>query len=207
MLGSWQQSQYYWLLAATLTNVITIALLIILFRREGKTFWNLFRVHKAHLRKDILIFIGLTLLAVPAVLLPGHLLSIWLWGDASASVKLMFGSIPNVLVYVLLVAFPVTIAFAELPFYFGYIMPKLAERQKSKWIAVILPLLFLSLQHVTLPFVADIDFIIYRAIAYLPLALLIGISLYYRPSLFLFFVILHGLMDLGAVAMFLFQNQ
>jgi hypothetical protein len=206
-LNSWQASQKYWLLTATLTNVATIVLLWHFFRQEGIKYIHLLRVEKGQAKKDILIFLGILIITVPVVLVPGHFLSIWLWNDPKAPVEMMFGPMAKGLIYFLLIAFPVTIAFAELPFYFGYIMPKLVAQMKSKWAAVLLPVLFLSLQHVTLPFIADINFVIYRALVYLPLALLIGISIFYRPSLFLYFVILHGLMDFGAAAMFLMENQ
>lgn len=118
---------------------------------------------------------------------------------------MMFGSIDKGLVYFLLLAFPLTIVFAELATYFGYIMPKLKEQLKVKWLAVFLPVLFLSIQHCTLPFIPDLNFILYRALVFLPFAILIGISINYRPSLFIYFAILHGIMDFGTASMFLLE--
>jgi hypothetical protein len=204
-LNSWEKSEKYWLLSATLTNIVSLWLLLILFRKEGKSFADLFRFNKETLKKDILIFSGLVVIAGPIVFLPGYFLSILLWNDPNVPALMMFGPIEKGLIYFLLIAFPVTIAFAELPTYFGYIMPALEKQLKAKWLAVMLPVLFLSLQHATLPFIPDINFIIYRSLVFLPLALLIGVSLFLRPSLFLYFVILHGLMDLSAVFMFLVE--
>jgi hypothetical protein len=84
-------------------------------------------------------------------------------------------------------------------------MPKLKEQLKRKWLAIFLPVLFLSIQHCTLPFIPDINFIVYRSLVFLPFALLIGISIYHRPSLFIYFAILHGIMDFGAALMFLIE--
>ena len=39
---SWETSSKYWLLTATLTNLVSITLLILLFRREGKSYFHLF---------------------------------------------------------------------------------------------------------------------------------------------------------------------
>lgn len=83
-------------------------------------------------------------------------------------------------------------------------MSKLKKQLKVKWLAVLLPILFLSVQHCTLPFIPDLNFIVYRALVFLPFAVLIGLSIYYRPSLFIYFAILHGIMDFGAALMFLF---
>ncbi len=67
----------------------------------------------------------------------------------------------------------------------------------------IAPVVFLSIQHCTLPFIPDARFILYRALVFLPFALLIGISIYKRPTLFPYFAVIHGVMDAGTAFMFL----
>jgi hypothetical protein len=205
-ISSWERSENYWLLTATLTNMVSIALLIVLFRREGNNYFRIFSFNRASLKKDLLIFAGLALLSIPLVMLPGHFLSMVIWGDPDVPTGMMFGPVEEWLVCLLIVAFPITIAMSELATYFRYIMPKLALRFKREWLAVLLPVLFLSIQHCTLPFVPDFSFILYRALAFLPFAALIGVSIHYRPSLFIFFAILHGLLDFGTALMFLIQK-
>ena len=202
-LSSREASQKYWLLTATLTNFVSIILLIFLLRREGNRFFNLFRFNRATFRKDLLIFIGLTLLIGPIAFFPNNLLSVWLWGNAEIPFNMMFQPIEKWLSYTLLLAFPITIAFAELATYFGYIMPRLEKQLNSKWVSILLPAIFLSIQHCTLPFIPDAKFIIYRGLVFLPFALLLGISIRYRPTLFPYFAILHGIMDFGTAIMFI----
>lgn len=206
MISSWERAENYWLLTATLTNMVSIALLIFLFKREGKNYFRIFSFNRASQRKDLLIFAALALLSIPMVMLPGHFLSVLIWGDPNVPTGMMFGPVEKWLVYLLLVAFPVTIAMAELATYFRYIMPKLALHFKRKWLAVLLPVIFLSIQHCTLPFVPDFSFILYRALAFLPFAALIGVSIHYRPSLFIYFALLHGLLDFGTAMMFLIDK-
>ncbi len=201
--SSWHISEQYWLLLATLTNIVSIIILFFLFRVEGRDYFALFKINKSAFKKDI--FLGLTILTIPIVFAPAYFLSLLLWNDINVPPQMMFGTIEKGLVYILLIVFPVTIAFAELATYFGYIMPKLKEQLKIKWLAVFLPVLFLSIQHCTLPFIPDLNFIVYRALVFLPFATLIGISIYYRPALFIYFAILHGIMDFGTVLMFLFE--
>jgi hypothetical protein len=203
--SSWQVSEKYWLLSATLTNIVSIVLLVYLFKAEGRSYLGLFKINRSGFKKDFLIFLGIAFLAGPVVFAPGYFLSLMLWNDIDVPTRIMFGTIEKGLVYVLLIAFPVTIAFAELATYFGYIMPKLKEQLRKKWLAVFLPVLFLSIQHCTLPFIPDINFLLYRALVFLPFATLIGISIYYRPSLFVYFAILHGVMDFGTAFMFLLE--
>jgi len=206
-LKSWEASEKYWLLTATLTNTVSIALLYFFFRREGLNYLDIFRINRSLFRKDILIFLGIFLISVPLVFAPGYFLSLLIWGDPDIPTVLMFRPIESWMVYVLMVAFPITIVFAELTTYFVYVMPRLQSRMKSKWFAVLLPVLFLSIQHCTLPFIPDFSFILYRALVFLPFAFLIGISIHFRPSLFPYFAVMHGLMDFGTAIMFLFEPR
>ena len=205
VLGSWSRSEGYWLLTATLTNLVSISFLVFLLRRENESFIKLFRFRGDNLKKDILIFAGLTLLCGPVVFGPNWLLSNWLWDDPEIPVAMMFRPIEKWLAILLAIIFPVTIAFAELATYFGYIMPRLRSGFKSGFPALMLPVLFLSLQHITMPFIPDLTFVLYRAVVFLPFALLIGIAIYRRPSLFPYFAILHGIMDFGTAMMFLIR--
>lgn len=203
ILNSWQASQKYWLLTATLTNFVSILLLFFLFKRENHTFLSLFRFNRLSFRKDLMLFFGLTLLIGFLAFISNKLLSNWLWENPEMPVKLMFQPLDQWLAYILLFAFPITIAFAELATYFGYIMPRLEKKLNNKWMSLLLPVLFLSMQHCTLPFIPDINFIIYRGLVFLPFALLLGISIRLRPTLFPFFAILHGMMDFGTAMMFI----
>lgn len=205
LVNSWESSQKYWLLTATLTNIVSITLLYFLFKREGINYFSIFSFNRECIKKDIYIFLGLALVSGPVAFVPGYFLSIMIWGDPNVPAELMFRPIENGLVYILLVAFPVTIFFAELATYYRYIMPKLKKQMKVKWLAVLLPVIFLSVQHTALPFIPDLNFIMYRALVFLPFAVLIGVSIYYRPSLFIYFAILHGIMDFGTALMLLLQ--
>jgi hypothetical protein len=203
LAGSWEISERYWLLSATLTNFTGIVILWKLFKKEGVRFINIFRFERPTLKKDILLFLGFTIIAGPVVFLPGKLLAEIIWNDPGVPTTLMFGSIEPGIAYILLLVFPVTIAIAELATYFVYIMPRLKVLVKPIWLALALPVIFLSLQHCTLPFIPDINFLIYRALAFLPFATLIGVSLWFRPTLFPYFAVLHGIMDFATALMFL----
>lgn len=97
--SSWQISEKYWLLTATLTNLVSIVLLIYLFRLEGRSYLDLFKINKSDFKKDIFIFLGITLLAGPVVFAPGYFLSLLLWNDINVPTRMMFGTIEKGLVY------------------------------------------------------------------------------------------------------------
>jgi len=205
-LKSWDDSERYWMLVATLGNVVSILWLYFLFKKEGGQYLLLFQFDKTRWKSDLPLFLGLMILLSMAALGPNYLLSMWLWEDPSYSYALLFRPFPNALAFVLLVAFPVTIALAELPTYFGYIMPGLEKKLGKKWLAVGLPVFFLSIQHCCLPLVFESRFILYRGLMYFPFALLLGIALWKRPRLLPYFVVLHGLMDMQAVVMLIIEQ-
>lgn len=205
IFNSWHESEKYWMLTATLGNFVSIYLLFKLFKNEEKRYLDLFRFDKLNLGKDLSLFFLLVLILIPLALVPNYFLSKWLWGDPMQSYLLLFQAIPKGIAYFLLIAFPLSIALAELATYYGYLMPRLKEVLNKKWLAVLLPVIFLSIQHCCLPLIFDAKFILYRGLMYFPFALLIGIAINRRPRLLPYFIILHGLMDLQAVIMLMIE--
>jgi hypothetical protein len=201
VLRSWIESEKYWILVATITNVFSILILKKLLQNDGVKFLSLFQFDRKQLTKDILIFIGLALISIPLVLLSNYGLNILIYGTSTHYADIMFQPIPKGLTYFLLIAFPLSIAFAELPTYFGYIMPLLKAKLKSKILIVLIPAFFLSIQHGALPLVFELDFILFRAFVFLPFAILVGVSLFKKPSLLPYFVIFHSVLDAMTVIM------
>ncbi|MBP7694737.1 MAG: hypothetical protein KA764_22635, partial [Anaerolineales bacterium] len=70
-------------------------------------------------------------------------------------------------------------------------------------VALSLAALMLGLQHLAMPFLFDLRFITWRALMYLPFALVTGLLLRWRPRLLPYFAIVHTLMNLSLAAMFL----
>ena len=199
ILNSWDASEKYWMLTATLGNFVSIYLLVMLFKQENKHYLDLFHFDKLNLGKDLALFLLLLVILIPLALAPNYFLSKYLWGDPMHSYAILFQTIPKGVSFFLLIAFPISIALAELATYYGYLMPKLKKTLKKQWLAVLLPVIFLSIQHCCLPLIFDAKFILYRGLMYLPFALLIGLAIHKRPRLLPYFVILHGLMDLQAI--------
>jgi hypothetical protein len=124
-----------------------------------------------------------------------------LLGSYDRAVAMLFRPLP---MWAILLGFlfPITIAFAELPTYSGYVMPRLEKQLRSGWLAWALASLFLSLQHATLPLILDGRFVLWRALMYLPFAFYLGAILKLRPRLLPFLVIGHARIDLATVAVY-----
>jgi hypothetical protein len=109
--------------------------------------------------------------------------------------------------FVLSFLFPLTIWFAELPTYFGYVMPRLfrgaGESQTRPYAAWLIASFFLAAQHMFLPLILNSGYMLWRFGMFLPFALFTGLVLKYRPSLLPYFVIVHALLDVSTVLVYL----
>ena len=196
--GGWAASAAWWPLAALVTNLLTIGLLVWLVRREGRSYRSLFNFRPGQAIRD-LGWLGLALIVLlPLALLPNTALATLLFGTPQVAQDMLLHPLP-IWAVILSFGFPLTMVFAELPLYFGYAMPRIERQTGRAWIAVLVPALFLSAQHVTLPLLADWRFIVWRLLMFLPFALALGLILRLRPSLLAGLVVVHGLLDLALV--------
>lgn len=199
--SAWDESARYWLLMAALANFVSIYLLVRLYKAEGKRFFDIFKFSRAEWKKDLLWFIGLSIIAMPIVGAPREPLAKAIFGDAMIATNMLFRPIPT-WAFVLSFLFPLTIAFAELPTYFAYAMPRLSE-QINGWLAWLIASFFLAAQHMFLPLILDGGYLLWRFGMFLPFALFTGLVIKLRPALLPYFVIVHALLDVSTVLVYL----
>ncbi len=199
----WSASAAWWPVSVTLTNLVTIAYLRRQAAREGVSYWQLIGAvfDRQHVTRDLLTVLGVLIAAAPAAMLPNIGLAQLLFGDPMAPVAMFAQPLPVAVALMAMVLFPLTIAFAELPFYFGYVMPRLAAGRPGYGWPVILPAFVLAAQHVTLPLIPDPRFILWRLGMFIPFALLLGFVLRWRPRLLPYLMAVHALIDLSAASM------
>lgn len=199
--SAWDESTKYWTFLPTLANIVTLILLINLFNAEGKQFWDILRFSRITWKKDLLWFIGLSIIAMPILDAPREPLAKAIFGDAMIATNMLFRPIPT-WAFVLSFLFPLTIWFAELPLYFGYCMPRLSK-QINGWLAWLIAAFFLAAQHMFLPTILDGGYFLWRFGMFLPFALFTGLALKFRPTLLPYFVIVHALLDVTTVLVYL----
>ena len=202
---AWHEAEGWWTFSALFTNILSIIFLVYIFRKEGKRYFEVFRFIREGWKKDLVIFLGLFILSGPISMLPNAWLARLLWDSTETSTLMLFRPLP-LWALILSFGFPITIAFAELPTYFGTVMPRLQQSLKSSWWAMAIPAIFLALQHVTLPLIFDLRFMVWRFLMFLPFAFFVGICLKFRPRLLPYFMIAHGIMDVGTVAMLFYHT-
>lgn len=199
---AWMEAARYWTLIALFANLVSIYLLARLYRAEGKRYLDAIKFSRAAWRKDLLWFIGASIIGMPIAGAPMNILGQAIFGNRMTPVYMLFQTLPPWALLVSLL-FPLTVAFAELPTYFGYCMPRLAAQLKNGWLAWLLASFFLGAQHMFLPLVPDGRFMLWRLLMYMPFALFAGFFLKLRPALLPYFMIVHTLVDFSAVAVYL----
>ena len=142
------------------------------------------------------------MVGLPIIASPMNILGKALFGDRMIPTYMLFQPLPAWALVVSLL-FPITIAFAELPTYFGYSMPRVAAQIKNGWLAWLIASFFLGAQHMFLPLIPDGRFMLWRLLMYMPFALFSGFFLKLRPGLLPYFMIVHALADFSAVAVYL----
>lgn len=200
--SAWDEANRWWTFAVILTNICSIDLLDRVFKAEGKRFLDILKFSPSTWKADLLWFIVLGIVGLPIAALPREPLAIAIFGDVATTTELMFRPIP---MWAVIVSFllPLTIAFSELPTYFGYVMPRLETQLGNGWVAWLLASFFLAAQHMFFPFILNAGFLLWRFGMFVPFAFFTGLVLKFRPTLLPYFLIIHALLDVSLVLVFL----
>lgn len=204
---AWSDSAAWWMIAVALTNLVCLALLIHLYRQEGKRFWNLCRLERQFVKQDLLFLLGFLVIVGPVGYLPNILSAQWLFGDPQTALDMLVRPLPAWAAIIGFVFFPSLQGLVEIPTYMLYAMPRLETQGVRPWLAVSLTSFFLSTQHMFAPFLPDMRFITYRLVMFLPFAILIALVMRWRPRLMPYMAVIHVLMDMSVAIMFLMIMQ
>jgi len=200
---AWEDGAAWWPMVVTIANLICLAGMVVVSRKEGKNFWDLFRIRRENIKMDLLVLLAAFLIIGPAGFFPNPLLAKWLFGGSEPALALMLRPLPMWAAYASIVLFPITQGLVELALYFGFVMPRLSQRRFPNLLPVLLPALILGLQHAVIPFLFDARFIAWRGLMFIPFALTIGVLLHYRPRLLPYAAVVHVLMDMTFATMLL----
>jgi len=191
----WEASIAWWMVTFCLGNVASIICLNVLAKSEGLNLGDIYRVGQHSFKKEL----GITLLVLPIIailaFIPNLVFASLLFPDPNQAVTILFQPLPAAVIYLLIVLIPISVALAELPTYFAYILPRLSALTGKKWLAVLATGFCLALQHIAVPLVFDWRFIAWRFLMFLPFALFLAWLLNKRPQMLPYLMIVHGLLD------------
>ena len=182
----------WWSIAATLVNIFTIYLLVIVAKKNDKTFWELinYQKGKTKISQVMIVSVIILLVGMGGMLLSGYLC----YRKLPFFAPMMITPIPAALAIINIPLLPVTTAFAEDALYLGCGVNQI----KNKTAAIILPAFFFALQHSFIPTLFDIRYIIYRFISFLPLTIILC-RYYYKKRDPVPIMIGHAIIDVATV--------
>lgn len=184
-----------WSVVASVVNIITIILLVIVSKKNGG-YAKLINYEKGKTKpKQVVLMILLILLVgMGGMYLAGFLC----YGVIPYAAPMMIAPIPLYLAIPNVLVLPVTTAFAEDGLYLGCGVNQI----KNKYAAIFVPAFFFALQHSFIPTLFDVRYIIYRFLSFLPLTIILCWH-YQKHRNPLPIMIGHAIIDVATVAQIL----
>ena len=224
---SWDKAMPWWPFSMVATEAVCLAILIVLLKKEERPFASiqltpfetLLPLGKVtdflnrerpknrlmRLLVDTLVFIMLLLLlGGPAIVLNGFMnQTIPVLRDTNT-----IGVLPDWALYLMIVLLPPAQALVEFPWFYGYIYPRLEthfekDSENRRMVASIkalsITLAFFVLQAALIPLIINPAYIFWRAVAFVPLLLIIGIVIRLVPRFMPGTNVVHALMAINVV--------
>jgi hypothetical protein len=203
----WSASAAWWPYSASATCIVTFVFLRWRARVEAFSMASFYRPVRPGVGKDLLLTLAVTLVGGALAVAGTIALVPVFFADPQTATGLLFQPLPMWAAVLAVVIFPITVALTELPLYFGYAQPRVAELTRSAWAAVLVPAAALSLQHATLPLIFDTSFLAWRALMFLGFALVLSWALWKRPRLLPYLIVVHFMLDTQAAVSILLVSM
>lgn len=194
----WSASAAWWPYSASATSVVTFVFLRWRAGVEAFSLASFYRPVRPGTGTDLLLTLAVTVVGGALAVAGTIALVPVFFADPQTATALLFQPLPMWAAVLAVVLFPITIALTELPLYFGYAQPRVAELTRSAWATVLVPAAALSLQHATLPLIFDTSFLAWRALMFLGFGLVLSWALWKRPRLLPYLIVVHLMLDIQA---------
>lgn len=193
-----QAAEKWWPFQGILANIATFFILRGFFRKEGIKYSSVFtNFEKGKKKKTIFEVLWLLPVSFIAGGIPLYIFSYLFLGSITPP-TLMFQEIPLWAFIIALILFPISNALVETPTYIGYALPRIKALTKMGWLAILLAGIALAAQHIVLPLVFEMDYMLWRIFSFLPFAILLGF-IFTKTNRLLPIVIVHYLIDLQLI--------
>ena len=184
-----------WSIVASLVNITTILLLVMLAKKNGG-YAKLINYEKGKTKPKQVVGMVLliTLVGMGGMYLAGFIC----YGVIPYGAPMLIAPIPLWLAILNALVLPITTALAEDGIYLGCGVNQI----KNKYAAILVPAFFFALQHCFIPTLFDIRYVFYRFLSFLPLTIILcwHYQKYRNP---LPIMIGHAIIDVATVAQIL----
>lgn len=182
----------WWSVVASIVNVVTILLLVLLARKQGCSYWKLINYEKGKTtaKQVFVMSVVILIVGVLGMYLAGYVC----YGVIPYAAPMMIAPIPLWVAIANVFVLPVTTAFAEDGLYLGCGVNQI----KNKFLAIVVPALFFALQHSFIPVLFDARYIVYRFLSFLPLTFILC-WVYYKKRNPVPIMVGHTIIDVATV--------
>lgn len=186
----------WWSVVASIVNIVTILILIVVTKMNGINYWELvnYQKEKTTPKQIISMVIVIVLVGMIGMYLAGFVC----YGVIPYAAPMMIAPIPSWLAVINVIVLPITTAFAEEGLYLGCGVNHI----KNKYIAIAAPSFFFALQHSFIPTLFNMKFITYRFLSFLPLTIILCWN-YYKKRNPLPIMVGHAIIDMATVVQIL----
>ena len=189
----------WWSIVATIVNIITILLLILVTKKMNISYSKLINYEKGNTKIKNTIIISLVILFIGTIGM--YLAGFVCYGKFPYAAPMMIAPIPLVLAIFNFVLLPLTVSLAEDGLYLGCGVNSI----KNRYMSILIPAFFYALQHSFIPTLFDGKYIIYRFLSFLPLTIIL--CWYYRKYKNPVPIMIgHTLIEIASVAMILMTS-
>ncbi len=190
----------WWTVYGTLIDLVCLALLAWLVRREGRRLLDLVNFDRSKLKTDLLIGLGIFVIIFPVTVFGGGMLAnLIAYGTLQPEYPAggFMRTLPLLAVlYSRLLWWPLW-SFTEEMTFQGYCLPRLRLLAKNTWLPVAVVSFFWSIQHSFLPWI-NLQHGLYLFLTFLPLTVALQL-IYLRVRRLAPLIVGHWLMDLFSV--------
>ncbi len=230
LILSWEEATPWWPFSMIATEAVCLIILIVLLKKENKTFSSIQlapfdtllplgkiskffnRKHTKNLFYNIIIDTVLFVILILALGLP----AIGFNELIKENIHILnntqtLGVLPKEALYIMIVLLPISQAFIEFPWYYGYIYPRIenyfekngtSSRIISSIKALSIVLAFFVLQMALIPLIFNVSYIIWSMLSFIPLLFVIAFVIRLAPRYMVGVNILHLLMAIKVVVEF-----
>lgn len=186
----------WWSIVATITNIITIILLLQISKKLNITYSKLINYEKGKTKIKQIILMSIIILLVGT--LGMYLAGFICYQKIPYSAPMMIAPISLPLAIINFITLPLTVPFAEDGLYLGCGVNNI----KNKYMSILIPAFFYAIQHSFIPTLFDIKYIIYRFLSFLPLTIILCWN-YKKNKNPLPIMIGHAIIEIASVSMIL----
>ena len=195
----------WWMVWGTAVDLGCFALLVWLTRREGIRLLDLLLVRQGRTARDI----GLGFLLIPALLPAIAVLQglTFVFYGSGLPPQIALVHLPAWASVYSIVIWPLMWAFTEQAFYMGYVYPRLEAITGRRTLTAAAVIAVWSLQHIALPFVPDLPYLVFRVLGVVPVAVTVIVLYRWLGRRIVPLMVIHWVADLVAALLPLLFKQ